>query len=446
MLKVQLISKSSTNRFQTSFTKLILCNAKMNVKACSMTTVFILLIGAVTVLYCSFWALQEVFATDKLLRFLTNASRLFDTSWEDETYVPLMSRHRRRFLMWYFARPDIASLIGPDTGAEATQYVIYRCDTGRMSTCGGWADRIKGMMTAYIIANLTGRNFKVELLAKGCDITEYLIPNLVDWRLPVSFHKSLQKLPNDTGIINFMNQRFANFSELNLTSLTGAERFVYFKTNTFHVDLFKSAILFEHELSWMRSLTHDQVTATVYKRLFVLHPRLQVKLQSFLFRTVPTPQHKLVCVHVRMGQNPTIPRDSEIRNSPENLFRVWEFIEEQSKTDFHKVFIMADSMQTIDEAGNQSFKSRIVENPGPIIHVERYPHEATKSDICQAEDKIVFDQHVLMNCDILMISYSGLSQMAAFVRGSDHGLYCLLRNGTIVPCTTENILTVYNQG
>merc|ERR1711936_1058253 len=77
--------------------------------------------------------------------------------------------------------------MGADVGQQASErYFIYRCDR-HLRLCGGWADRLKGAMLSYVIANLTGRIFKAEFLNPRCDMSEYILGNVVNWSLPVSF-------------------------------------------------------------------------------------------------------------------------------------------------------------------------------------------------------------------------------------------------------------------
>ena len=49
---------------------------------------------------------------------------------------------------------------------------------------------------------------------------------------------------------------------------------------------------------------------------------------------------------------------------------------------------------------------------------------------------------MLLHCDVLMISKSGISRYAAFVRGSDRGLYCLLRD-EVVKCPMATLKELY---
>ena len=53
----------------------------------------------------------------------------------------------------------------------------------------------------------------------------------------------------------------------------------------------------------MQNLTPADIYAELYKTLFKLSPRLEQHLANILDAALPTPQHKLVCIHVRMGHN-----------------------------------------------------------------------------------------------------------------------------------------------
>ena len=70
--------------------------------------------------------------------------------------VNTSSSFRRRFLMWDRANQTLSSAIGPHHVITPDKYLIYRCDSESMRFCGGWADRVKGVLLTYVIANLTG--------------------------------------------------------------------------------------------------------------------------------------------------------------------------------------------------------------------------------------------------------------------------------------------------
>ena len=76
--------------------------------------------------------------------------------------IKVTSRFRRQFLQWDQSNKTLSSLIGPQCLSSPDKYLIYRCDMTRiMRNCGGWADRVKGMLLTYVMANLTGKQLKL---------------------------------------------------------------------------------------------------------------------------------------------------------------------------------------------------------------------------------------------------------------------------------------------
>ena len=152
--------------------------------------------------------------------------------------------------------------------------------------------------------------------------------------------------------------------------------------------------------------------------------------------------HEITCsstLQVRLGHE-AFEKDWARRNSLSNLPKIWGFIEEQSKSDFDKVFVMSDSDTVIASAKNQSFAKRLVLVPGEIIHVDKFPGR-TDVEACTGMAKLLVEHHILMNCDVFVRGHSGLSVIASQVRGTDKGLYCLHGDGNIVPCQRNNFTT-----
>ena len=56
--------------------------------------------------------------------------------------------------------------------------VIYECYGG----CGGWADRLKGIMSSYAWSLITDRYFIIHH-SKPCQLTEFLLPNEYNWNI-----------------------------------------------------------------------------------------------------------------------------------------------------------------------------------------------------------------------------------------------------------------------
>ena len=66
---------------------------------------------------------------------------------------------------------------------DSKRYLIYLCDEER--ACKGWADRQKGMTSAFMLAIVTDRRFGI-VLTKPCNLLLFYRPNHVDWIVPES--------------------------------------------------------------------------------------------------------------------------------------------------------------------------------------------------------------------------------------------------------------------
>ncbi|XP_012942401.1 uncharacterized protein LOC101851600 isoform X2 [Aplysia californica] len=347
-----------------------------------------------------------------------------------------LSKIRSHFLLWdqYNIPP-----IGQDKAATSGKYFIYRCDEATMSLCGGWDNRVNGVLLSYIVANLTGRVFKFEHLKPACDLTRYLLPNEVDWHLPKSFHKRV--IPSkDVKLIKRVddNKFLDSLPTMNFEGMSPAEvPYVYFLGNRNYELRLKCSTVYQNQLSWMRHLSRGDIKAAVYKRLFKLSPNLDVKLKNLLAQNLPTAKHRLICAHLRIGANPSNKYDGKIQDI-NTIGNVWSFVKNHSKTDFDRVFVMSDANAAIEDAKKQSFGHRLILTDGPIVHVDRNRGLTTEHK-CAGLEKLIFDQHILMNCDVLMIGSSGISRLAAYIRNTDEGLYCYSSaKGTVEPCTRQD--------
>ena len=349
---------------------------------------------------------------------------------------------REKFLLWDLYQTPAVGHDQAEFHTDNDNFLIYRCDTGRMSLCGGWGDRLKGVMVTYMLANLTGRTFKAEFLNPHCDMTRYLVPNKVNWSLPIP--SVFPTNDSEFRILRYVDDHaFKNNIEATNLSAIIEERYkyVYFIANLENLSGLSRSKLYAQQLAWTQGLSPADIYAAVYKRMFKLAPRLQMKLQRILFGALPTKKHRLVCIHVRMGRNPSIADDTEVRNSVGNLPNIWKFVNKRSSSEYDKVFVMSDSDEVLQSAKQQTFKDRLVTIPGDIVHVDK-TGERSQSVMCGGFEKLVMEHHMLMNCDVLIRGHSGLSVLASAIRGSDRDLYCLMDNGQIIPCSRNNFQAI----
>lgn len=350
-----------------------------------------------------------------------------------------ISEFRENFLLWDYVNQIHMRDKAARTGRGV---VMYECNR----FCGGWADQIKGTIFSYLVANLTGRTFKARYLKPRCGILNYIVPNRVNWFMNESF-----EIPeNEMSTHKLLGQkRFKfNIKTSNFTEFFGLDSNDYKKYHSILFNLegvsgLKKSEVYKNELSWMKNMSLADIYGIIYKRLFKLSPRLQNHLDKVLQEALPTPKHRLICIHVRLGHE-AFGTDWARRNSVKNLPKIWSWIKSEIKSDFDKVFVTSDSDKVIASAYNQSFSDRLLTFSGSIIHSNKYMYDQkhlNQTSVCSGMERLFLEHHTLMNCDVLVRGHSGLSVIASSVRATDAGLYCLHDDGDILPCYRNDFST-----
>ena len=348
-----------------------------------------------------------------------------------EPYLyPEISNFRKRFLLWDLVK---RYPFNDDITNTGENYFMFMCS----GTCGGWADQLKGTFFSYLIANLTGRRFKARFLKHTCGMYNYVIPNRVNWSIADSWKPN----ENESHFHNHIQDAGFKFrvTAVNFSNAFKMEKkYLLSLWNLDYVTGMMNSSVYRDQLSWMKDLTPADVIAAIYQHLFKLHPRLQIVLEKFLYDTLPTSKHRLVCLHVRLGRESGF-GDFAIRNSLSNLPKIWSWVSNETTSEYDKIFLMSDSNTVIESAYNQTFADKLVTIPGAIVHINKFGGK-NMTTVCEGIEKLILEHHVAMNCDVFVRGISGLSDIAAAVRGSDKGLYCLQANGTIEACLRNNLL------
>ncbi|CAF2699652.1 unnamed protein product [Rotaria sp. Silwood2] len=60
------------------------------------------------------------------------------------------------------------------------KYLVYVCH----ENCGGWGDRLRGIMSLFMLSLMLDRNFRIEI-THPCNLTHILRPNLYNWEQPI---------------------------------------------------------------------------------------------------------------------------------------------------------------------------------------------------------------------------------------------------------------------
>jgi hypothetical protein len=87
----------------------------------------------------------------------------------------------------------------PETCENKNKYIRYECG-GSNSLCGGWADRLRGLMGAYMWSIFTKREFLIDM-DYPCSLSLMLEPNVIKWNKPIKCYNYF----NDT-ILNHKQQ------------------------------------------------------------------------------------------------------------------------------------------------------------------------------------------------------------------------------------------------
>ena len=148
-----------------------------------------------------------------------------------------------------------------------------------------------------------------------------------------------------------------SISNLNLTKwliqqkIVKKHEFVLFNLQ-YLLGLSKSKV-YSNEISWMNGMKLGDIYSTVYKHLFLPAPNIQKQVKDFLYKNVPDPKQRLVCMHVRMGHDSNI-GDGLRRFGAENLPLAFKSLRTLIRSS-DKVFLMSDSDKVVQAAKKEPF-------------------------------------------------------------------------------------------
>ncbi|XP_041355886.1 uncharacterized protein LOC121373355 [Gigantopelta aegis] len=302
------------------------------------------------------------------------------------------------------------------------KYLIYICD-GTVS-CGGWGDRQRGMIGAFLLAVVTRRRFGIKMTSP-CELENFYEPNLVNWTISDSIFNDRYAT-----YINSIDDSDFRFS---LQHLDFNEKFpqnvVFIRNNVDFVPaLWKNLKYRKHLPNWAQVHYRSARFSKAWKILFKPSWRIQQKYDDVMSQFDQSMARKLVCAHIRIGKNPTIPEDQNQRNPIPSVYIVWHFLSKYIKTPNTRVFIATDAEQ-VREMAKEEFNADLLTVGGIIRHIDR---QRNLSDACDGFETALLEQKVLIDCDVLVTSESGFSILAADIRNSNKELY-RLEDGHITP-------------
>ena len=304
-----------------------------------------------------------------------------------------------------FEQPNNNSINLKDS-KNSRQYLIYYCN----SSCGGFGDRLRGMVNTFVLSRITGRDFGI-FHPNPCPLENFFDENQHSWKLD---DHVLEGKSSET--YNLIDNR--TLPSNNMTSYF-KEDVVYLQSNTdITIHLIRQA---DVPKRWplISTLSTADIYRSVLKNLFVLNTKLQDELDTF--RSIYVGNNRTICAHYRAGKNPTI--DNDLPRNVGNISNLWEFLSRYDEEE-NVIYLATDSDEIQTEARHK-YPKRIITIPGKIVHTEKSEDDTE----CSGFKKTILEHTFLSECDVLLLTESGFGRTAGFIRQHSRDLFCLQKTG-----------------
>jgi hypothetical protein len=314
--------------------------------------------------------------------------------------------------------------------------MIYSCHW----RCNGWGDRVRGIMSAYVLALLMRRRFMIDITVP-CRLTQALLPNIVDWR----FKRSLK--------INRNNRRQLEIHTMNkdvnikraMRKKIESEDFITMWKPYDDILITTDAYFITPALSnpytnssWLigrlplREATQERLFPLLFELLFKPSHATVEAVDAI----IQLPYRKLVCVHIRQGRNPTNPLDNIFPTRTNMTATMIDFIRNDIrivKQKHTRIFVTSDSDQAIADV-SEHFPNLTVTVPGKIMHIHYVGRSKNQTlstkEIYDGFIKTFVEFFVLGECDVSILSRSGFSSWATKRRIDTNGTVFMYQDYT----------------
>lgn len=321
---------------------------------------------------------------------------------------------------------------------NTSKILAYRCRI----RCGGWADRLKGIVEVYMLSLLAKRRFAI-LMKEPSDLENFLTPNILDWRL------SEDDIKNAT-----------TKGEVDNKKLHDAMAVKYELADIDPEKIFKEDIVYViANQDWTRSLRKlsvspvrfpqlyqypsSDLTSIIYHGLFKPSKKLKELLDAFL--EVNINGKKLACLHARMGEK------AYQRYTFKQIQTPLNFLKEHFSNDDYNIMVATDTpaIKAYSKAIFPNFVDTTFD--GALRHID-YMWNST-NNVSNSDSKenafmrSMLDHAILSRCDTLVLTESGFGFTAAMLRHTSHNLYVYVKNAAgsrkVVPARRELIRELF---
>ena len=292
--------------------------------------------------------------------------------------------------------------------------VIYECYGG----CGGWADRLKGIMSSYAWSLITDRYFIIHH-SKPCQLTEFLLPNEYNWNIGFIINSTnsfyYETIDNENFRLNLETYNNFDSEKENIIIKNNLEWLLPLSNNKNLFEKLKSlGFIFEIKNQTQNRFRIQYLFKNWYKKLFKLNKRLEDKYNEFLKKAKPNSQTKLICAQIRIGGAREFVSHDAMFTHRNNSRIYWNYIKDNfikklNNNQNYKIFITTDTKNVEKEALDEFGNEKVLINEGDNVHLDRESN-------CDKSDKVFLDFHCLQNCDMAIVSESGFGKLGVWNR------------------------------
>jgi hypothetical protein len=325
------------------------------------------------------------------------------------SFLPLLQN------VTYFSTTRISKTIFFSKNESDKKYLVYECTNENI--CGGWGDRLKGIMSAYAISLLTDRYFLIYHV-KPCLLTHYFEPSIYFLNTTINYDQAskLWFISNED-----YRKSLSFINAFNLTS-----KYISIKNNLEWIEPISKNKIYKEKI---KELGYNENNFRIqflfkdwYSKMFKLNQRLNEKYLKFLKKAKPTDYTKLICAQVRVG-------DAGGTQFMErgNLKIYWNYVRTnfiKNLTDY-RIFLTTDTEDIVSEAIKEFGNEFVVTNEGPNNHLDYF----SKLELNDEKlDKTFLDFHSLQNCNMAIISESGFGKLGIFNRNNPNENLAMFSN------------------
>ena len=305
-----------------------------------------------------------------------------------------------------------------DEDISTDKFIRFECV--HVGVCGGWADRLKGIISTYALSLILKRKFLMEI-TQPCQIANLIKPKLVNW----SDERRLELAQNKADFKQFDFhfqwdlKKYDYFASKDLIGNLDKYDLITIRTGLNLVNSLAANPLLEDSISSLgynvsqfklHYLLHD-----FYDKLFKLDDRLERLYESYKRKLKPNPTTKLVCAQIRIGGGDNDDRFADLQQSTE----FWKFIDgyldtRHSVMKDYMIYVTSDKEEVKKQARERYRPDKLFMINDSSVHMDK--QVGNLGDNCSAVENVILDFHLLQHCDVAVVSHSGFGILGAWNR------------------------------